>query len=219
VCTAIQIDEGVQKEFLKHEYNRDGDSFRSPWSNTYFPAAPDCTFFPSSGLLQLEQKANQLFADYVQSYYDYALSSVYFVDTETPGFNACFLVKKELRNEKAIKYGCWDAIHVVTCNLKFAPKADYRVISTVMISLESSSQMIGDFSMAGSCAKTREESVTLPADFGTKVDADGFHLATVGRMIETNEDQLRNEVTENYVNKQRMITNSGRLLEEYMTGS
>lgn len=159
-----------------------------------------------------------MFASYVQAYYDYALSSVYFVDTDTPGFNACFLVKKELKNEKQIKYGCWDAIHVVTCNLKFAPKADYRVISTVMISLEAATEQIGDFNMAGSCAKTREESLSLPADFGTKVDADAFHLATVGRMIETNEDQLRNEVTENYVTKQRMITNSGRQLEEQQYG-
>lgn len=42
------------KPFLKHEYNRDGDSYRSPWSNTYFPASPDATFFPSEQLLGLE---------------------------------------------------------------------------------------------------------------------------------------------------------------------
>lgn len=36
-------------------------------------------------------------------------------------------------------------------------------------------------------------------------------------MIENNESLLRNEVADNYINKQRQITNSGRLLEEYMT--
>lgn len=158
------IDESVGREFLKHEYNRDGDSYRSPWTNTYHPASPDCTFYPSPALLEMEKKANDLFADYVKAYYDYALSSVYFVDTETPGFNATFLVKRELRSEKDIKYGCWDAIHVVTCNLKNAPKADYRVISTVMITLEAQTQAIGEFSMAGSCAKTKEESLSIPAD-------------------------------------------------------
>jgi len=25
------------KAFLKSEYNKDGDSYRSPWTNTYFP--------------------------------------------------------------------------------------------------------------------------------------------------------------------------------------
>lgn len=41
------------KTFLKHEYNRDGDSYRSPWSNQYFPPT-ESTFFPSAHLLQLE---------------------------------------------------------------------------------------------------------------------------------------------------------------------
>ena len=90
------MDTTTGKEFLKHEYNRDGDSYRSPWSNTYFPASPDSSFFPSDQLLRLEQKANDLFSLYVQRYYDYALSSVYFNDTDGAGFNACFLVKKQM---------------------------------------------------------------------------------------------------------------------------
>ncbi len=35
-------------------------------------------------------------------------------------------------------------------------------------------------------------------------------------MIETNEGLLRSEITDNYINKQRQIINSGRLVEEYM---
>ena len=76
------MDTTTGKNFLKHEYNCDGDSYRSPWSNTYFPASPDATFFPSEQLLQLEQKANEVFATYVNLYYDFATSSVYFNDTE-----------------------------------------------------------------------------------------------------------------------------------------
>jgi capping protein beta len=76
------MDTTANKPFLKHEYNRDGDSYRSPWSNTYFPASPDCTFFPSEGLLRMEQKANELFQMYVRLYYDFANTSVYFNDTD-----------------------------------------------------------------------------------------------------------------------------------------
>jgi capping protein beta len=57
----ILMDESAAREFLKHEYNRDGDSYRSPWSNTYYPAC-EATFFPSAPLLALEQKANGIFA-------------------------------------------------------------------------------------------------------------------------------------------------------------
>lgn len=135
----MEEDTTAGKKFLKHEYNRDGDSYRSPWSNTYFPPSNDCTFYPSENLLQLEQRANDLFATYVHLYYDYAISSVYFNDTDTQGFNACFLVKKEMAGENEIKEGCWDAIHVVVCNMKEAPKVSYRVISTVMVSVEAES--------------------------------------------------------------------------------
>lgn len=62
-------DENVGKVFLKHEYNRDGDSYRSPWSNQYFPNT-ESTFFPSAHLLQMEHKANAMFATYVKLYYD-----------------------------------------------------------------------------------------------------------------------------------------------------
>lgn len=132
----IEMDMTTGKNFLKHEYNRDGDSYRSPWSNTYFPASPDATFFPSEQLLQLEQKANEVFSTYVQLYYDFATSSVYINDNDTQGFNACFLVQKIMDQTRETKAGTWDAIHIVACNMKDAPKVSYKVISTVMISLE-----------------------------------------------------------------------------------
>ena len=49
----VEIDSKNGREFLKCEYNRDGDAYRSPWSNKYFPeseASPDAAF-PSSDLL------------------------------------------------------------------------------------------------------------------------------------------------------------------------
>lgn len=48
-------------------------------------------------------------------------------------------------------------------------------------------------------------------------DLHKFHLRTIGKMIETNEGRVRDEVLDGYVNKQRQITNTGRLLEDYMT--
>lgn len=32
-----ELDTSNGREFLKCEYNRDGDAYRSPWSNRYFP--------------------------------------------------------------------------------------------------------------------------------------------------------------------------------------
>lgn len=119
-CLDVETDTSNGKEFLKHEYNRDGDSYRSPWSNVYFPESPDSTFFPSDSLRKLEQKANETFQLYVRMYYDEALSSCYINDTEEPGFKAAFLVKKQMDNEGGVDKGNWDAIHIVICKLKDA---------------------------------------------------------------------------------------------------
>ncbi len=208
----IAIDQSNGREYLKHEYNRDGDSYRSPWTNKFYPEC-DATFFPSAPLLKLEQKCNQVFEQYVKLYYDYAISSVYFADTPTPGFNASFLVKKELQDVQTIKYGNWDAIHIVNCAINGA-KAEYKVISTVMITMETNMDVLGKMTVAGSCSKTTSQTVALPADFATNSDA--HHLRVVGKMIENHEGQLRTEVADNYINKQRQIINSGRLVEEYM---
>jgi capping protein (actin filament) muscle Z-line, beta len=157
-----------------------------------------------------------MFATYVKLYYDAStVSSVYFVDTQDAGFNACFLVKKEISDEKDIKTGCWDAVHVVTCNLKKAPTVQYRVISTVMITIDAATPTVGSFTISGSCSKTTDETVNLPS--AGKIDLDHFHIRTIGKIIENNEGLLRNDVVENYINKQRQITNTARLMEEYMT--
>ena len=49
------------------------------------------------------------------------------------------------------------------------------------------------------------------------MDFETFHISNIGTLIEQNEDKLRSEVSQLYINKQRQITNTGRLLEHYMT--
>jgi len=55
-CLEVETDGTNGREYLKCEYNRDGEAYRSPWSNRYFPedsVSPDANY-PSSELLQLE---------------------------------------------------------------------------------------------------------------------------------------------------------------------
>ncbi|KAJ0024793.1 hypothetical protein Pint_07844 [Pistacia integerrima] len=55
------VDSG--KEFILCEYNRDADSYRSPWSNKYHPPLEDAPY-PTSELRNLEIEANDIFAIY-----------------------------------------------------------------------------------------------------------------------------------------------------------
>lgn len=58
---------GNNKEFLACDYNRDGESWRSPWSSVYQPPLQDGTQ-PSEELRGLEIKANHAFDSYRQLY-------------------------------------------------------------------------------------------------------------------------------------------------------
>ena len=123
-----------------------------------------------------------------------------------------------MEGEKGINKGNWDAIHIVACNMKENPKVSYRVISTVMVTVDADSDKLGKMDIAGSSAKSTQEQHTLPDNFGSKdCDPDMFHLSIIGRIIEANEEVLRNNVQEAYITKNREITNTGRLLEQYMS--
>jgi capping protein beta len=208
----ISADEKTGRKYLQHEYNRDGDSFRSPWTNAYYPPQ-DSKFFPSSALLEMEKTANDIFTQYVQMYYTSAVSSVYFLDPSEgalPGFNAVYLVKRELEGESikdkdtnevkgVVDYGCWDGTHIVMCTLNGA-NATYMVISSVQITVEAEKlALYGDITIAGQCSKTaKRENVPMPGQ-----NSESHHLVQIGQMIEENEKDLRNEINDQYVNKQR----------------
>ncbi len=46
---------------------------------------------------------------------------------------------------------------------------------------------------------------------------DDFHISNIGRLIESNETEIRTEMDGIYINKTKQIINTGRLKEEYMT--
>ena len=49
--------------FLQCDYNRDGDSFRSPWTNNYYPPIEDDEyepFFPTGELAKFEKEVCEI---------------------------------------------------------------------------------------------------------------------------------------------------------------
>eukprot|EP00494_Astrolonche_serrata_P027328 UN27591 len=75
----LQKDTKTGKEFIACEYNRDEDSFRSPWSNEYFPPLKD-GLKPLGDLRQFEEQANTIFDHYRDMYFEGGVSSVYVWD-------------------------------------------------------------------------------------------------------------------------------------------
>jgi len=94
----VAHDSTAKRDYLLCDYNRDGDSYRSPWSNKYDPHLPDGAV-PSKRLRDIEVQANDVFDIYRDLYFEGGVSSVYCWDLED-GFAAVILIKKNSRSIK-----------------------------------------------------------------------------------------------------------------------
>ena len=102
----LEQDEKTGQRFILFDYNRDGDSYRSPWSNEYFPPLEDDDGFkPSEKLRSLEIEANKVFDVYRHQYFEGGVSSVYMwdLDEAVGSFAACFCIQKEAEGAKDMK--------------------------------------------------------------------------------------------------------------------
>lgn len=104
-----ETDSETGRKFLLCDYNRDGDSHRSPWSNHYNPPLED-GFVPSEKLRAMEVEFNELFDAYRELYFEGGTSSVYLWDLDQ-GFAGCFLIKK---SENTLSLACKSLILVVS---------------------------------------------------------------------------------------------------------
>ncbi|KAJ2816995.1 F-actin-capping protein subunit beta [Coemansia erecta] len=197
----VRRDEGEGKEYLVCDYNRDGDSYRSPWSNTYDPPLADGNV-PSERLRKLEAAANEAFNTYKEMYYEGGVSSVYLWDMDE-SFAGVVLIKKV--NDGTVRSkGSWDSIHVVEV-LEKGRQARYKLTSTVMLYTVASGargDRQSEINLSGSL--TRQDDRELP------VDEPSAHIANIGRMVEDMEFKMRNSLQEVYFGKTHDIVNGLR---------
>ncbi len=94
------------------DYNRDGDSYRSPWSGEFEPALEQGSeggaedgagegAVPSERVRKMEIRANEAFDVYRELYYEGGVSSVYFWNLDD-GFAGVVLLKKGMSKVNAI---------------------------------------------------------------------------------------------------------------------
>jgi capping protein (actin filament) muscle Z-line, beta len=128
----------------------------SPWSNKYDPEVPDSEgFFPSENLRELEVYANEIFDSYRELYYQGGISSVYMWDLDA-AFAACFLVKKDVIDQRFVEKGSWNSIHVLEVNELSGPaprKATYRLTTTVLLAMKVNRPELGDLTLDGTLTR------------------------------------------------------------------
>jgi len=193
----IAFDSSAKRDYLLCDYNRDGDSYRSPWSNKYDPPLGDGVV-PSSSLRKLEVELNEVFDAYRDLYFEGGVSSVYCWDVDD-GFAAVILIKKsqDLSKKGQPMKGAWDSIHVIEVKDTTKGNAHYKLTSTIMLSIETSTDATGKVSLAGSMTRQVERDST--------VNNDNPHYANIGRLVEDLENKIREAVYSLYFAKTREV--------------
>jgi len=195
------------KSYLCCDYNRDGDSYRSPWSNKYYPPVADEDGgeppYPSSTLRQLEVKANDSFDIYRDLYYEGGgISSVYLWDTAddctdlSQGFAGVVLFKKQ----SADGLGSWDSIHVFEVIPETENTATYKLTSSVILDLQNSSSSLN---LSGTMTRQLETVNSLELDAGLNLETN--HLINLGQTVEKSESNIRNLLQDVYFDKLKNI--------------
>lgn len=199
------------KPFVLCDYNRDGDSYRSPWSNEYFPALVHEGFKPNKRLRAMEIEANQLLAIYLKLYFAKGgYSSAYFFETDyeekSDGFGACFLIKKDVSKQGNLTKAVWDSIHVFEViaveGSTGKPKFTYKLTTTVMIALNLTDCNIGTADLSG--LRTQQHENT------TVAESDSEHIKNMGKMLEDCETRIRTELENIYIQKTRTVISGMR---------
>ncbi|TGZ82971.1 F-actin capping protein, beta subunit [Ascodesmis nigricans] len=183
------------RDYLLCDYNRDGDSHRSPWTNEYDPPLMDGTV-PSESVRKLEIAANEAFDVYRDLYYEGGVSSVYFWNLDD-GFAGVILLKKAPKPSSAAKSsGTWDSIHVFEANDK-QRAWHYKLTSTVILNMVSSGETLGELDLSGNMTRQAEK------EFPKGEDSD--HIANIGQMVEDLELKMRNLMQEVYFGKAKDV--------------
>jgi len=193
------------RKYLLCDYNRDGDSYRSPWTNQYNPPIEDGDgFVPSDALRELEIQTNEVFDAYRELYFEGGVSSVYLWDLQE-GFAGCFLIKKDVEGLTFVQSGSWDSIHVMeVLPSAGGAEATYKLTTTIMLSMKVANASIGDANLSGSLTRQAEQKMPLNDALGKT------HITNMGTVIENLEIDMRSNLDQLYIQKTREVINGIR---------
>ena len=199
-------------EFIMCEQNRDGDSYRSPISNKYFPPTDDAKY-PCAQLRALEELLNKMFKLYIKHYYSIStLCSVYcweLGDTLADGYGVAVLIKNALTHQKKINTGSWDSSNLITVTFENGAagkkKAKYNLISTVNLAMSFESKICGKVCLSGTIARSSHYTKDV-----NDYTSDEAHVTNIGVLVEDMENSIRNALDTIYCMKSKQIIDTAR---------
>jgi len=143
-------------------------------------------------------------------YFDTGVSSVYFFatdkdDKDSKNFGACWLIHKDVGgNQKEVESGWWDSVHVFECSEQKKGVYEYKLTTTVMVSMGMKNALVGEVDLSGSMTQQETKALAL-SEANT-------HIANMGRMLEDMELKVRNSIEGIYIQKTRDVINGMRVV-------
>merc|ERR1719474_900858 len=202
------LDPKENKKFITCSYNRDGDSYRSPHSNLYYPPTQMKLFENSHAIRAFEVKANKAIDIYRKLYFQGGTASVYCWDLADRAFASSWVLKNEVRKEGEGVALNWSEIHVFEVKQRLTNKWNYKipgVIKVDKVSAQKVSQRFSyDYNLTTTVIMETEKEDPILQLSGkrtlqkqrkdvvvTKVDVHDHHVAVMGRMAEELTSNLR----------------------------
>jgi len=131
---------------------------------------------------------------------------VFLWDLDDGGFAGVVLLKKVLNpTDSSQPSGSWDSIHVFEASER-GRQAHYKLTSTIMLHLITTSENAGEVNLSGSM--TRQHELDAPLTEGST-----SHITNTGKMIEDMEIKMRNLLQEVYFGKTRDVVSELRSQE------
>ena len=189
-----------------------GDSYRSPYSNKYYPPTDDAKY-PCAKLRELEETLNKMFKLYIKHYYsNTTICSVYcweLGDSLADGYGVAVLIKNSLTHQKKINTGNWDSSNLITVTFdndaSGKKKAKYNLITTVNLAMSFESKICGKVCLSGTIARSSHYSKVV-----NDYTADEAHVTNIGVLVEDMENSIRNTLDTIYCMKSKQIIDTAR---------
>lgn len=201
------------RDYLCCDYNRDGNSYRSPWSNEFDPPIePDdaAEVTPQGRVRRMEEALNSAVDVYRELYYEGGTSSAYLWALDE-GFAGCVLFKKSASQGNGGKGG-WDSIHVLEVTEAATKRsAEYKLTSTVILDLGLQSAAVDSLELAGNL--TRQTQQKCPLNGMRDNEIEQSHVVNIGRMVEDMETRMRNLLQEVYFGKAKDVVGDLRSIQ------
>lgn len=195
----IGADKDEDRKYVLSEHNRDGDSYRSPWTSKYDPPIEN-GLQPSDRLRSIELDLNVAFDKYREMYFGKSsVSSVYLWDGsgvgEGSGFAGCVCIVNQIDDEGGQSY--WNSKHFVDAGSPSGGSCKYTLTSTIMLCISPDDDHKSSTYISGSLVRQNQREFRLTEEKG--------HIVNIGKFVEDVESEMRSEIDNVYIQRTKNV--------------